>query len=97
MESGPPEYPKATDWKNTNIEELKDMLVTIDQARQQIFYQVRKEIEILEKGWADASPSFEKLAGNTYGNKSKLYHTFLEEKLVSSYPAVCRFLATFHV
>ena len=35
----PPECPKATDWKNTNIEELKDMSVTIDQARQQIFYQ----------------------------------------------------------
>ena len=89
MESGPPECPKATDWKNTNIEELKDMSVTIDQARQQIFYQGRTEIDILEKGWGEVSPSFEKLAGNIYGDKSKLYHTFLEEKIVSSYPAFC--------
>ena len=65
------------------------MSVTIDQARQQIFYQGRTEIDILEKGWGEVSPSFEKLAGNIYGNKSKLYHTFLEEKLVSSYPVVC--------
>ena len=47
---GNPECPKATNWKSTNIEELKNMSVIIDQAQQQTFFQGRTEIDILEKG-----------------------------------------------
>ena len=93
---GSTDGPQATDWKNVNPEEMKYMSVTVDQARQQLFYQARTEIDILEKAWGEKSPSFDKLAERIYGKRSKLYHKLLEEKVVTSYAMFCRFLATFH-
>ena len=73
------------------------MSVTVaDQARKQLFYQARTEIDILEKAWGEKSPSFDKLAERIYGKRSKLYHKLLEEKVVTSYAMFCHFLATFH-
>ena len=87
--------PKADDWKDVPMEELKQMSVTIDRARKQVFNQAKTEIiDILQKGWAEKSPSFEKLAEKTFGKKSRLFLLLLPE-LGINYATYCRFMATF--
>ena len=88
--------PKADEWENVPTDELKDMDVTIDRAREQVFNQAKTEIiDILQKGWGDeTAPSFEKLAEKTFGKKSKLFLLLLHE-LNLEYPTYCRFMATF--
>ena len=88
--------PKAHEWKDVPQHELKDMDVTIDRAREQVFNQAKTEIiDILQKGWGDeTAPSFEKLAEKTFGKKSKLFLLLLHE-LNLEYPSYCRFMATF--
>ena len=86
--------PKVHEWKDAPQNELKDMSVTIDRAREQVFNQAKTEIKILQEGWGEQSPSFEKLAEKTFGKKSKLFLLLLHE-LNLEYPSYCRFMATF--
>ena len=87
--------PKAHEWNDVPMEELKQMSVTIDRARKQVFNQAKTEIiDILQKGWDEASPSFEKLAEKTFGKRSRLFLLLLVE-LDVNYPTYCRFMATF--
>ena len=87
--------PKANEWKNVPQDEIKHMSVTIDQARKQVFNQAKTEIiDILQKGWGEQSPSFEKLANETFGKRSRLFLLLLAE-LGIIYQTYCRFLATF--
>ena len=87
--------PKADDWKDVPMEELKQMSVTIDRARKQVFNQAKTEIiDILQQGWDERAPSFEKLAKKTFGKNSKLFLLLLHE-LNLDYPIYCRFMATF--
>ena len=89
--------PKADEWENVPNDELKDMDVTIDRAREQVFNQAKTEIiDILQKGWGDeTAPSFEKLAEKTFGQNSGLF-LLLKVELDLSYPTYCRFMATFY-
>ena len=58
--------------------------------------QAKTEIDIVRSVWEDEfHPSFDKLATNIYGPKSKLFQLF-EEELELSYEQFCRFLATFY-
>ena len=87
--------PKADDWKDVPMEELKQMSVTIDRARKQVFNQAKTEIiDILQQGWDETSPSFEKLAAKTFGKNSRLFLLLLVE-IELDYPIYCRFMATF--
>ena len=87
--------PKVHEWKDAQQHELKDMSVTIDRAREQVFNQAKTEIiDILQTGWGEQAPSFEKLAEKTFGKKSKLFLLLLHE-LNLDYPTYCRFMATF--
>ena len=87
--------PQATEWNDDRLEDLQDMTVTIDRARQQLFNQGKSEIGILEKGWGEKSPSFENLAIRTFGLTSRLFHAMVEA-LDVPYPIYCRWLATFY-
>ena len=87
--------PKADDWKDVPMEELKQMSVTIDRARKQVFNQAKTEIiDILQKGWGEKAPSFTTLATKTFGKNSRLFLLLLVE-LDMDYPTYCRFMATF--
>ena len=86
--------PKANEWKDVPQHDLKDMSVTIDRAREQVFNQAKTEIKILQEGWGEQSPSFEKLAEKTFGKKSRLFLLLVVE-LNLDYPTFCRFMATF--
>ena len=94
MRRQPGDTPKANEWKDVPMEELKQMYVTIDRARTQVFNQAKTEINILQEGWGEAAPSFEKLAEKTFGKKSRLFLLLLVE-LDMEYPTYCRFMATF--
>ena len=88
-------FPKANEWKDPPLEELKHMTVTIDRGREQVFNQAKTEIiDILQKGWGEKAPSFTTLAENTFGKNSRLFRLLLIE-LELQYHSYCRFLATF--
>ena len=87
--------PKADEWKDVPMEELKQMSVTIDRARRQVFNQAKTEIiDILQTGWGEQAPSFEKLAEKTFEKNSRLFLLLLVE-IELNYPTYCRFMATF--
>ena len=94
MRRQPGDTPKANEWKDVPMEELKQMYVTIDRARTQVFNQAKTEINILQEGWGEAAPSFEKLAEKTFGKKSRLFLLLVVE-LTMDYPTYCRLMATF--
>ena len=56
MRKQPGGTPKANEWKDVPMEELKQMYVTIDRARTQVFNQAKTEINILQErlGWGSA-------------------------------------------
>ena len=89
------DIPKADDWKDVPMEELKQMSVTIDRARKQVFNQAKTEIiDILQQGWDETSPSFKKLAAKTFGKNSRLFLLLLVD-IELDYSIYCRFMATF--
>ena len=95
MSRRPIECPKETELDDVPLDVLKDVTVTIDRAREQVFNEEKRDIDMLQKGWGEKSPEFEKLAAKIVGRKSRLFHTMMEE-LHILYPTYCRCLATLY-
>ena len=87
-------FPNANDWKDDAPGVISNTEVSVDKARIHTWKQAKTEIGIIRTVFGEDHPSFDTLATNIFGPRSKLFQ-LLREELSLSYEKYCRFLATF--